>query len=99
MTEKDLQATPGYVLVDPKKVERKSEIYLPDTQKESKPQTGYILSVGGPIPDGPNQMQEASCKEGDLVLYKRWDAIDFKVPEGKELLFVKFDQVLALVTE
>jgi chaperonin GroES len=95
MAKLNLKPTAGYLLVEPleKEVKTASGIYLPDNAGE-KPQKGKVLAAGGSIPqDG--QKVPSPAKVGDTVLYKKWGGNEVKV-DGKEYLFVKFEDVLAI---
>ena len=86
----------GYVLIEPAPKETKtaSGIVLPDSADE-KPQEGKVLACGDSIFD---HGREVTCpvKVGDLVFYKKWGGNEVKV-EGKELLIVKFEDLMAIV--
>jgi chaperonin GroES len=91
--------TPGFVLIEPQDIQKKTQsgIYLPDTHDE-KPQQAKVLAVG------PDQITEkgnkipAPCKVGDTVIYKKWGGDEVKLGVGeKEYIFVKFEDILALV--
>ena len=89
-----LQPTQGYILLEPVKAQKKtaSGIYLPDSHDE-KPQEAKVLTVG---PD--TKKRNAPCKKGDLVIYKKWGGDEVKLGIGeKEYLFVKFEDILAIV--
>ena len=94
LTPSSLQPLPGYVLVEPSQAETQtaSGIYLPDSHDE-KPQQAKVLAVG---PDLPKR--KAPAKKGDTVIYKKWggDEVKFDI-SGKEYLFVKFEDILAIV--
>ena len=94
MTKPKLQPTQGYLLLEPVEVAKKTKsgIYLPDSHDE-KPQQAKVLAVG---PDLPKR--QAPAKKGDVVVYKKWggDEVKFDI-SGKEYLFVKFEDVLAIV--
>ncbi len=95
MTKLNLKPTPGYLLIEPLEAATKtaSGIYLPDTVSE-KPQKGKILSAGAAsFSDG--QKINPPAKKGDVVFYKKWGGNEVKI-EGKEYLFVKFEDVLAV---
>lgn len=89
-----LQPTQGYILLEPMEAQKKtpSGIYLPDSHDE-KPQQAKVLAVG---PDEPKR--KAPCKKGDVVIYKKWGGDEVKLGIGeKEYLFVKFEDILAIV--
>ena len=91
---KKLQPTQGYVLVEPVQAQKKTKsgIYLPDSHDE-KPQQAKVLAVG---PDDPKR--KAPCKLNDFVIYKKWGGDEVKLDlSGKEYLFIKFEDVLAII--
>lgn len=94
MAAPKLQPTQGYILLEPVEVTKKTKsgIYLPDSHDE-KPQQAKVLAVGADLPK-----RKAPAKKGDLVIYKKWggDEVKFDV-SGKEYLFVKFEDILAIV--
>lgn len=94
MSDVKLQPTQGYVLVEPVQAQKKTKsgIYLPDSHDE-KPQQAKVLAVG---PDDPKR--KAPCKKGDKVIYKKWGGDEVKLDiSGKDYLFIKFEDVLAIV--
>lgn len=95
MAKLNLKPTPGYILIEPLEAETKTAggIYLPDNASE-KPQKGKILSVGAPA-FSEGQKIESPAKAGEVVYYKKWGGNEVKI-EGKEYLFVKFEDVLAV---
>lgn len=96
MTKINLKPTAGYILIEPVEAETKtaSGIYLPDSASE-KPQKGKVLAVGADETTDSGKVRKAPVKSGDVVIYKKWGGNEVKV-EGKEYLFVKFEDVLAL---
>lgn len=87
--------TAGYLLIEPLEKETKttSGIYLPDNSTE-KPQTGKVIATGNKV-YMDNHEVESPAKVGDIILYKKWGANEVKI-DGKDYLFVKFDDVLAV---
>jgi len=91
-----IKPLPGYVLIEPKPKEERtpSGIVLPDTAEE-KPQEGIVLAVGSDIVENGEKI---SCpvEVGDTVIYKKWGGNEIKV-DGKELLLLKFEDLMAIV--
>jgi len=90
-----LKPTQGYILLEPLEIKKKTDsgIYLPDSHDE-KPQQAKVLAVG---PDEPKR--KAPCKKGNTVIYKKWGGDEVKLGIGKkEYLFVKFEDILAIVS-
>ena len=85
-------------MLEPVEAETKtsSGIYLPDSASE-KPQKGKVLAIG------PDELTESGLKRsspakvGDIVIYKKWGGNEVKV-EGREYLFAKFEDILAVET-
>ncbi len=94
MAKPKLKPTAGYILIEPldKETKTASGIYLPDSAGE-KPQKGKVLSVGDDTKDF-----KKPCAVNDVVIYKKWGGNEVKI-EGKEYLFVKFEDVLAVETK
>jgi len=86
-----------YILIEPSEKEEKtvSGIVIPDTAKE-KPQEGTVVAVGPGRFTESGQMIKPMVKKGDKVLYKKWGGNEVKI-EGKEYLFVKEEDILAIV--
>ena len=73
-----------------------SGIIIPDTASKEKPQKGKVIAVGpGKTEDG--KKVEMEVKEGDIVLFSAYAPSEIKV-DGKELLVLKEDSVLAILT-
>lgn len=90
----DLHPTQGFVLLEPVAAQKKtaSGIYLPDSHDE-KPQQAKVLAVGA-----DEEKRKAPCKKGDTVIYKKWGGDEIKLGLGeKEYIFVKFEDILAIV--
>ncbi len=86
-----------YLLIEPLERETKlpSGIVIPDTVKE-KPQEGKVLSVGPGKRDEKGDIVPMGIKTGSVVMYKKWGGTEIKV-EGKDLLLVKEEDVLAVI--
>lgn len=91
----NLKPTAGYLLIEPldKETKTASGLYLPDNAGE-KPQKGKILAAGGTMRQDSKKIV-APAKVGDVVLYKKWGGNEVKI-DGKEYLFVKFEDILAI---
>ncbi len=94
---KTLKPLPGYILVEPAKVDKKTPagISLPDGHDE-KPQQGHVLAVGGTWITEQGAKIECPVKKGDSVIYKKWGGNDVKIGEI-EYQFLKFEDVLAVL--
>jgi chaperonin GroES len=96
---KKLNITPsaGLLLLEPQEKETKtaSGIYLPDNVGD-KPQRGTVIAVGSEEVTDHGVKRSAPAKVGDTVIYKKWGANEVK-HEGVDYLFIKFDDVLAIV--
>ncbi len=86
-----------YILIEPleKETTLPSGIVIPDTAKE-KPQEGKVISVGPGRRDDDGDRLPMEVKAGDIVMYKKWGGTEIKV-EGKDLLLVKEEDILAIV--
>ncbi len=84
------------VLVKPLSTEEKTKsgIYLPESAKE-KPEEGEVIAVGeGKYIEG--KLVPLSVKKGDKILFSKYSPDEIKV-EGKELLMVKEEDILAVI--
>lgn len=95
----NLKPTAGHAIIEPVEAAQKTEsgIYLPDTAEGEKPQKGKVLAIGGPEMT-PHGEKTTEAKVGDIVVYKKWGGSEVKV-DGKEYLFAKFDDILAIETK
>jgi len=93
-----LKPLAGYVLIEPAPKETKtaSGIVLPDSADE-KPQEGKVLSCGDDLVE-EGKTVKCPVKTGDKVVYKKWGGNEIKV-DGKELLLIKFEDLMAIVTK
>lgn len=93
----NLKPTAGHIVIEPLEAREKTDsgIYLPDNASE-KPQKGKVLAVGGDEVTEKGSKRKSPVKKGDVVIYKKWGGSEVKV-DGKELLFAKFDDILAVV--
>lgn len=96
MTKLKLRPTAGYVLIEPVELEKKtpSGIVLPESHEE-KTQRGKVLAIGPDEIIDSGAKRSAPCKVGDIVIHKQWGGNEVKI-EGKEYLFVKFEDILAV---
>ena len=85
------------MLIEPlqKETTLPSGIVIPDTAKE-KPQEGRVVEVGPGKQDEDGKRIGMEVKVGDKVMFKKWGGTEVKV-EGKEMLLVKEEDVLAIV--
>ena len=91
-----LKPTAGHALIEP--IKRESEaggIVLPETQ-DDKTQTGKVIALG----PTPKDEEKPGFLVGDTIVHKSWGHDEFKLDvTGKKYLFVKFEDVLAVVKE
>lgn len=91
---------PGCILVEPLELEKRtpSGILLPESVEE-KPLRGKVLAIGESLisESGAKIDLWKKVKEGMVIVYKKWAGNEYR-PEGfdKDLLFVKFDDILAI---
>ncbi|MFH1601437.1 MAG: co-chaperone GroES [Candidatus Shapirobacteria bacterium] len=99
MVKAKVLPAPGYLLVKPLACEKTtaSGIVLPESHEE-KPQEGKVVVLGPTLINEYGNKLESPCKKGDLIIFKKWAGSEYK-PEGEEneFLFVKFDEVLAVI--
>ncbi|MCX7682578.1 MAG: co-chaperone GroES [Anaerolineae bacterium] len=72
------------------------QLVLPDTAKE-KPQQGKVLAVGPGRYDEDGKRIPMEVKVGDTVVYAKYAGTSFKTKDGKELLFLKESDILAIL--
>ncbi len=96
---KKISPCPGYLLVKPLSAEKTtaSGIVLPDSHEE-KPQEGKVVKIGPTLINENGIKLSPPCSAGETIVFKKWAGSEYK-PEGEETehLFVKFDEVLAIV--
>jgi len=93
-----IKPSAGYVLLKPEQEEKTtaSGIVLPDTHEGERPQQGKVVSVGGDQLHESGQKVSAPCREGDMVIYKKWGGNEYKVDE-EEYMFVKFEDIMGII--
>ena len=72
------------------------QLVLPDTAKE-KPQQGKVLAVGAGRLDEDGDRIPMEVKTGDTVVYAKYSGTSFKTEDGKEILFLKESDILAIL--
>jgi chaperonin GroES len=89
------------VIVEP--IEKDEETFadgalvLPETARE-KPQQGKILAAGPGKKDDKGRRIPMDVEEGQRVLYAKYGGTEMKI-EGKKLLILKENDLLAIVEE
>ncbi len=100
MPNKNLKIKPlaDYILIEPLEKETKtaSGILIPDTASKERPQEGKVLAVGAGKIDENGKTHPIQIKIGEKVMYKKWGGTEVKV-EGKEMLLVKEEDILAII--
>jgi len=94
-----VQPLQDYILIEPIEEEETTPagIVIPDTAKE-KPQEGKVVATGPGRKTEEGKRLEMDVSEGDTVIYKKWGGNDVKV-NGKEMLIVREEDILAVVSE
>ena len=72
------------------------ELVLPDTAKE-KPQQGKVLAVGAGRLDKDGDRITMEVEVGDTVVYAKYAGTSFKTKDGKDILFLKESDILAIL--
>jgi len=72
------------------------ELVLPDTAKE-KPQQGKVLAVGPGARDDEGNRIPMDVSAGDTVIFAKYAGTTFKGEDGKDLLLMREDDVLAIL--
>ena len=86
-----------YLLIEPleKETVLPSGIVVPDTAKD-EPSEGKVLAVGSGKKDEKGNLIPVQVSVGSVVMYKKWGGTEIKA-EGKELLLVKEEDVIAII--
>ena len=86
-----------YLLIEPleKETVLPSGIVVPDTAKD-KPSEGKVLAVGSGKKDEKGNLIPVQVSVGSVVMYKKWGGTEIKA-EGKDLLLVKEEDVIAII--
>ncbi len=97
-TLSQIHPAPGYLFIDPQEAAKQtaSGIYLPESHDE-KPQEGIVLEVGDDDVTEKGTVKKAPAQKGNKVIYKKWGGNEVKI-EDKEYLFVKFEDILAVIS-
>ena len=92
-----LQPLDDRVVVERLEAETKTAggIVLPDTAKE-KPKQGKVIAAGPGKTLDSGKRSEMNVKVGDRILFASYAGTEVKV-EGKELLIMKEEDILAIV--
>jgi chaperonin GroES len=72
------------------------QLVLPDTAKE-KPQQGKVLAVGPGRLDEDGKRIPMEVKVGDTIVYAKYSGTSFKTEGGKDILFMRESDVLAIL--
>ncbi len=72
------------------------QLILPDTAKE-KPQQGKVLAVGAGRLDEDGERIPMEVKVGDIVVFAKYSGTQFKTEDGKEILFMRESDILAIL--
>ena len=75
----------------------KGGIIIPDTAKE-KPQMGEVIAAGPGKRTEDGKVLALDVKKGDRVLFSKYGGNDIKI-EGEELLIMREDDILGIITK
>jgi len=94
---KNIKPLSDYLLIEPleKETVLPSGIVVPDTAKD-KPSEGKVLAVGPGKKDEKGNVTPVGVEAGSVVMYKKWGGTEIKA-EGKELLLVREEDVIAII--
>jgi len=83
----DLEAMPGFFIVEPLAVEKEtsSGLIIAQANKKEVSQKGVVVKAGS---------NDLGVKENDLVLFKQWGGYELKL-DGKEYQVLTADDLLA----
>ena len=100
MPKSTIQPVAGYVLVEPQKKEKTtaSGIVLPESH-EDKPQQGKVLAVGDTFVTDYGTKKESPVEVGDVIIYREWGGKEYKQDNEPELLILKFDDIMAVISK
>jgi len=95
----ELKPTDGNVLIKPlsKPDVTESGIVLPNTKTEV-PQEGMVVALGRMVTE-TGAIVEPVYKEGDVVIFKKWEVMEYTTPDKGKLLFVKHKDILAIINK
>jgi chaperonin GroES len=71
-------------------------IVLPDTAKD-KPQKGKVVAVGDGRITKDGKRRELQVKVGNSVLFTSYAGDEFKMDDGKKVLLMREDDILAVI--
>ena len=93
----NIQPLGDRILIKPLEAEDKTKggIVLPDTAKE-KPQEGKVVAVGKGRTLESGKVEALEVKVDDIVLYGKYSGTEI-TKEGEEYLFVKEEDILAII--
>jgi len=94
-----IKPTAGHVAIKPLEPEKKtsSGIYLPESSG-SKTTMGRVIAVGPDEITDAGTKKKSPVKKDDVVFYNRIGSNEVII-ETEEFLFVKFDDILAVIKE
>ena len=81
----------------PEETKTKGGIYIPEVNRE-KPQRGKVLAAGKGLVLEDGSLQPMELSAGDEILFGKYSGSDIKI-DGKDLIIMREDDVLGVVTE
>lgn len=89
-----LKPSPGYVLLEPIKEEKKKSVILLPEDDKTESDRGKVIAVG-PFIQYADKKVPHDIKKGDTVFYKKYSSN--KIKDGdKEYIIVKLEDIFAV---
>ena len=72
-------------------------IIIPDSASKEKPQEGEVVAVGEGCLLQDGSVKPLTVKVGDKVLFGKWGSVSDVTVNGKDLVIMKEDDILAIL--
>ena len=78
-----------------KAAKTKGGVFLPETASKERPMRGKVIAVGAGARNKKGTLIPMQVKVGSSVVYSQYAGDEFEI-EGKKLLLIKEDEILAI---